>query len=129
MNLPEANRVGIRDERKNRTDAGGTLFLRRHGYVLLERIFGPAECGRLIDLADRMDADDRLRVQARRLSEDAGAYGALTLRVVSSASAGDGNASGPVSDHAGRGRGRRAPGGASVPYQLSGCAGIRYGSP
>ena len=28
------------------------------GYVLLKSVFSPAECGRLIDLADRMDADD-----------------------------------------------------------------------
>ena len=33
-------------------------FFDVNGYVLLHGIFGPEECGRLIDLADRMDADD-----------------------------------------------------------------------
>jgi ectoine hydroxylase-related dioxygenase (phytanoyl-CoA dioxygenase family) len=46
------------------TDRAGGLtpaqryFYDVNGYVLLEGIFSPAECRRLIDLADRMDADD-----------------------------------------------------------------------
>ena len=32
-------------------------FFDVNGYVLLPGVFSPAECGRLIDLADRMDAD------------------------------------------------------------------------
>ncbi|MCY3763885.1 MAG: phytanoyl-CoA dioxygenase family protein [Gemmatimonadetes bacterium] len=33
-------------------------FFDVNGYVLLKDVFSPADCGRLIDLADRMDADD-----------------------------------------------------------------------
>lgn len=44
------NRTGLTPARR--------YFFDVNGYILLKGVFSPADCRRLIDLADRMDADD-----------------------------------------------------------------------
>ena len=50
--------MGTNTEAKTELTPAQRYFYDVNGYVLLRGIFSPAECQRLIDLADQMDADD-----------------------------------------------------------------------
>ena len=50
--------MGTNKEVKTELTPAQRYFYNVNGYVLLKRIFSPAETQHLIDLADQMDADD-----------------------------------------------------------------------